>query len=79
MSIATSIDAMAAGVSLAVLQDPILTISAIIGLVTFGLCFVGVYVGHHFGKAIASKVEILGGLILVGIGSKILYEHLTAG
>jgi manganese efflux pump family protein len=78
MSIATSIDALAAGVSLAVLQDPILSISATIGLVTFALCFVGVYVGHHFGKAIASKVEILGGLILIGIGSKILFEHLTA-
>jgi manganese efflux pump family protein len=78
MSIATSIDALAAGVSLAVLQDPILSISATIGLVTFALCFVGVYVGHHFGKAIASKVEVLGGLILIGIGSKILFEHLTA-
>jgi manganese efflux pump family protein len=78
MSIATSIDALAAGVSLAVLQDPILSISATIGLVTFAFCFVGVYVGHHFGKAIASKAEILGGLILIGIGSKILFEHLTA-
>jgi manganese efflux pump family protein len=79
LSIATSIDALAAGISLAVLQDPILTVSATIGLVTFGLCFVGVYVGHHFGQAIASKVEILGGLILIGIGIKILLEHLTAG
>jgi manganese efflux pump family protein len=78
MSIATSIDALAAGVSFAVLQDPILSISAIIGLVTFALCFLGVYVGHHFGKAIANKVEILGGLILIAIGSKILFEHLTA-
>jgi manganese efflux pump family protein len=78
MSIATSIDALAAGVSLAVLRDPILSISAIIGLVTFAFCFVGVYVGHHFGKAIASKAEILGGSILIGIGSKILFEHLTA-
>jgi manganese efflux pump family protein len=79
LSIATSIDALAAGISFAVLKDPILTISATIGLVTFGLCFIGVYVGHHFGKAIASRVEILGGLILIGIGSKILFEHLTAG
>jgi manganese efflux pump family protein len=77
LSIATSIDAMAAGISLAVLQDPIVSIAATIALVTFGCCLLGVYMGHHSGQAIAGKAEIGGGLILMGIGTKILAEHLS--
>jgi manganese efflux pump family protein len=78
LSIATSIDALAVGISFAVLQDPIVPIAATIGIVTFLLCCLGVWIGHRFGKMSAAKVEILGGAILIAIGSKILFEHLTA-
>ena len=78
LSLATSIDALAVGITLSLLETPILVAVTIIGLVTFGLSYSGVFIGKRFGHFFESKVEIVGGLILIAIGVKILIEHLTA-
>jgi len=75
LSIATSIDALAVGMSLSFLNVPIVTPAIIIGVVTFSLSFVGVYLGNHFGHFLGKKVEVLGGVILIAIGLRILLEH----
>ncbi|HPC85979.1 MAG TPA: manganese efflux pump MntP family protein [Smithellaceae bacterium] len=76
LSIATSIDALAVGFSFSLLRMPIVFPAAMIGLV----CFLMTAAGMLFGKTLASlfgkKVEILGGLVLIGIGVKILIEHM---
>lgn len=72
LSIATSIDAFAVGVSFGILGVFILTPIIVIGTVTFLLTFLGVFVGCRFGQALKRKVEIIGGLILIGIGLEIL-------
>jgi len=77
LSIATSIDALAVGVSFAFLKVSIATPVIVIGLVTFILSFLGVYIGDRFGHFFEKKIEIAGGLILIGIGIKILIEHLV--
>lgn len=76
LSIATSIDALAVGLSLSLLNISILTPALIIGCITFSISFAGVYIGKKLGHFFESKIEIVGGLILVGIGIKILIEHL---
>lgn len=76
LSVATSIDAFAVGVTFAFLNTPILLPILIIGLVTFILSFIGVYIGKRVGHLFGSKIEVLGGLILIGIGLKILLESL---
>ncbi|OPX58927.1 MAG: hypothetical protein A4E25_01422 [Methanobacterium sp. PtaB.Bin024] len=76
LSVATSIDAFAVGITFAFLNTPILLPIIIIGLVTFGLSFIGVYIGKKVGHLFENKIEILGGLILIAIGFKILLEHL---
>jgi len=76
-SIATSIDALAVGVSFAFLQIAIITPVFIIGMITFGLSFAGVFVGNKLGHFFEQKIEFVGGLILIGIGIKILVEHLA--
>lgn len=75
LAVATSIDAMAVGVTFAFLQTDIYFASAIIALVTFALCFGAVTIGKKLGSLLESKAEILGGLILIGLGCKILLEH----
>lgn len=75
-SIATSIDALAVGVSFAFLGVYILNPIIVIGVITFLLSFVGVYAGDRFGQILKNKVKIAGGFILIGIGLKILIEHL---
>jgi manganese efflux pump family protein len=75
MAIATSIDALAVGVSLVTVQSEILRASAIIGITTFGLSMQGVFVGHQFGNVLGRKIEIIGGIILIGIGLRILLGH----
>jgi len=77
LSIATSIDALAVGLSLSFLKINIITPAAIIGFITFILSFIGVYIGKTFGHFFERKLEIAGGLILIGIGIKILIEHLN--
>lgn len=76
LAIATSIDAMAIGVTFAFLQTDIYTAASVIALVTFVLCVVAVYIGKKLGSLLESKAEMLGGVILIGLGCKILFEHL---
>lgn len=76
LAIATSIDALAVGVTFAFLKTPILTAALIIGSVTFVISFAGVLIGCRCGKGFRSKAEIAGGIILIAIGTKILLEHL---
>lgn len=78
LAIATSIDALAVGVSFAFLQDSIIFAVANIGFITFCLCLLGVFIGNKCGNCFGNKVEIAGGAILIFIGSKILFEHLTS-
>ena len=78
LSVATSIDALAVGISLSLLAASIVGAAAIIGLVTFGLSYIGILIGKRFGHFFESKIEILGGLILIAIGLKILIQHLTS-
>lgn len=76
MAIATSIDALAAGVSLAAVNAPIIFSSAMIGIVAFVFSFAGMYIGRKFGDILGSKAEIAGGAVLILIGAKTLIEHL---
>lgn len=77
LSIATSIDALAVGLSLSFLNISIITPAIVIGIVTFLFSFTGVYVGDRFGHFFESKIEAIGGFILIAIGIKILIEHLS--
>ena len=77
LALATSIDALAVGISLAMAQDvQIFPTVGLIGLTTFGLSAVGVRVGSVFGDRYEKRAQIAGGLILIGLGCKILLEHL---
>lgn len=76
LSIATSIDALAVGISFSILQVTILQPIIIIGLITFSLSLIGFILGDRIGTRLGKKVDILGGLMLIGIGVKILVEHL---
>lgn len=76
LSLATSIDALAIGVTFAFLKVSIVPAVSFIGVITFGLSIVGVKVGNVFGSRFKSKAEFAGGVILVLMGIKILLEHL---
>ncbi len=76
LAVATSIDALAVGITFAFLDTPIVEAIVIIGLTTFFLSIIGVVVGNFFGTRYKKKAEIIGGIILVAIGVKILLEHL---
>ena len=79
MAIATSIDALAVGISFGILPDVNITVAvSSIGIITFILSAVGVKIGNVFGAKYKSKAEFAGGLILVLLGIKILLEHLGA-
>ena len=75
LSVATSIDALAIGVTLSLITSSIVAAAAIIGLVTFVLSYMGVVIGKRFGHFFENKIEIAGGLVLIAIGVKILAEH----
>jgi manganese efflux pump family protein len=77
LSIATSIDALAIGLGFAFMNVPILVPSLIIGVIAAMLSVAGVYLGTKLERLLGKKIEILGGLILIGIGMKILFEHLS--
>lgn len=77
-AIGTSIDAMAVGVSLAFLDANILMIAATIGFTTFAMSATGTLAGGALGERFGRVIEVLGGLGLIGLGSMILVEHLTA-
>lgn len=76
LAIATSIDALAIGVTFAFLQVNIWTAILIIGVTTFIFSFVGVAIGNFFGSKYSKPASIIGGVILILIGTKILLEHL---
>lgn len=76
LAVATSIDALAVGVTFAFLQVKILPAVSFIGLTTFALSFIGVKIGTVFGCRYKSRAELTGGLILVLMGIKTLMEHL---
>ena len=76
MAVATSIDALAVGITFAFLDTPIIEAITIIGITTMVISIIGVVVGNFFGSRYKSKAEFIGGLILVLLGLKILLEHL---
>ena len=75
LGVATSIDALAVGVSFAFLSVDIVLAVFIIGLIIFVISFIGVKSGHFLGKKFKSKAEIFGGLVLLVMAVKILHEH----
>ena len=77
LSIAVSIDALAIGVSLAFLGITIWTPALIIGLVTGALSLIGLRMGNGIGKRFGKPVEVLGGLVLIGIGVRIVMSHMA--
>lgn len=72
---ATSLDAMAVGVGLAFLQVSIVTTALAIGCATFLMSTLGIMVGRFIGPLLGKRAEILGGIVLIGIGSEILWSH----
>lgn len=76
MAIATSIDALAMGVTFAFLQVNIASAVAVIGVTTFILAVIGVLLGHKFGAKWKDKAQLAGGIVLILLGTKILLEHL---
>lgn len=76
LAIATSIDALAVGVSIAFLKVDIYLTSALIGLVTFFVCLLGTTMGKHLMKVCRDRAELVGGVILILVGFKILMQHL---
>lgn len=76
LSIATSIDALAVGITFGFLKVNIIISILFIGIITFSLCLLGVKIGNKFGDKFQNKAEILGGIILILMGVKILAEHL---
>lgn len=79
LALATSIDALAVGVTFAFMEVNILLSSAVIGIVAFALAMLGGLLGHRLGQLFQRRATLLGGLVLVGIGIKILLEHLISG
>jgi putative Mn2+ efflux pump MntP len=76
LAVATSLDAMAVGLSLALIQVNIWAASLLIGVISLVLSLVGLRIGNRLGATFGKRMEIIGGLILVGIGLRILLTHL---
>lgn len=79
LAIATSIDALAVGVSMAFMNVPVLASAVVIGVVAFVLSVVGGLAGRRLGSLFQKRAELVGGLVLIAIGVKILIEHLSGG
>ena len=79
LAVATSIDALAVGVTFAFLQVQIAPAVAFIGVITFALSYLGVKLGNVFGAKYKSRAELFGGVVLILMGAKILLEHLLQG
>jgi putative Mn2+ efflux pump MntP len=78
LSLATSIDALAVGISFGVLQTAVLIPVLMIGIVCFGISFAGVMLGERLESFLGNKMEIFGGIILILIGLRILTEHMSS-
>ncbi len=78
-AVATSIDALAVGISFAILNVNIIHAGVIIGVVSFVISCIGAYAGKYLGDKLQSKAEIIGGVVLILIGAKILMEHTILG
>lgn len=78
LAVATSIDALAVGVTLPMLNAPLLLAVVTIGVTAGGLSALGLFAGRRFGAAVGSRLDALGGLVLIALGTKILIEHLVA-
>ena len=76
LAVATSIDALAVGITLAMDGSDIVMSSVVIGVITMCISIIGVRVGAEVGNAFGRRAELLGGIILIAIGTKILLEHL---
>lgn len=76
LSVATSLDALAVGLSIALMKVHIAVASAIIGSVALAVTATGFLLGHRVGSLIGKRAELVGGLVLIGIGLKVLIEHL---
>ena len=79
LGIATSIDALAVGGSLALIPVNIGLAVGVIGVTTFALSFLGVQIGQRGGTRFGTVAQVVGGLVLIGIGAQIFYEHFTSG
>ena len=79
LALATSIDALAAGFALPLMGAPLGVSLAAIGITTAALSALGLFAGHRFGAALGSRLDAVGGIVLIGLGLKTLIEHLTAG
>jgi manganese efflux pump family protein len=79
LALATSIDALVAGLTLPLLGVPPLAAAAFIGATTFVLSLAGVEAGRRFGDRLGKRLDVIGGLVLIGLGFKTLLEHLSAG
>jgi len=77
LSVATSIDAMAVGLSFSLLGTAIWAPAAVIGGITFAVCLTGFEFGKRIGYLFERRAEMVGGAVLIGIGIKILVEHLA--
>jgi putative Mn2+ efflux pump MntP len=76
--LSTSIDALAVGVGLAFVDTPIAVVAVVIGLCTFSMVTLGIMLGRVLGEMVGKRAEVIGGIILIGVGAVILYEHLSA-
>ena len=79
LSLATSIDALAVGLSFAFLDMLIIFPVILIGCITFILCLAGIYIGNKVGHFFEKGLGVIGGIILIGLGLKILIEHIITG
>ena len=77
LSVATSLDALAVGISFAVLGVSIIMPVIVIGVITFVMSFAGVWIGNKGGHFFEKKMEVVAGVILIAIGLKVLVEHLV--
>jgi putative Mn2+ efflux pump MntP len=77
LAVATGINALAVGITLSLITRSIATAVITIGAVAFGLSYIGVYIGKKFGHFFESGIEAAGGLILIGLGLKILLQHIA--
>jgi putative Mn2+ efflux pump MntP len=79
LALATSVDALAAGITLPMLGAPLALSLVTIGVTTALLSGAGLLVGRRFGASLGKRLDVAGGLVLIGLGTKILIQHLSAG